>query len=149
MPGGRTCRRGPLVPWIQQGGQLGAAAGDARPDGAGRDPQAVGDLRVVQITQDAQHHRDAKLLGQAGQRIVDCQAVGERFDGGAGPGADVSRVGGVEILGKARGGAPLPSPQLVEACVGGDAVGPGGEGGSAVEAPDAACDRDQSVLGGV
>ena len=46
-------------------------------------------------------------------------------------------------------GAALAAAQLVEAGVGRHPVGPGGEGGAAVEAPDAAGDGDQGLLGGV
>ena len=149
MAGSRTCRCDLLVPWIQQVGKLGAAPGDARADGSGRDAQSVSDLGVVQVTQVAQHHGDTKLLGQAGQGLVDCHAVREGLDASAGSGTDVSGPGGVKIVGQAWSGPPLPAPQLVKACVRGYPVGPGGEGGTAVEASDAACDRDERLLGSV
>ena len=64
-------------------------------------------------------------------------------DGG---GADLPDA---EVVGQPGHGAPLAAAQLVEAGVGGHPVRPGGEGGAPVEAPDAADDGDQRLLGGV
>jgi hypothetical protein len=54
-----------------------------------------------------------------------------------------------EVVGEARRRPTGPPAELVEAGVGGHSVGPGGEGGTAVEAPDALRDGDERLLGGV
>ena len=70
-------------------GELAAAAGDPRLDGADRDVERLGDLGVVEVGDVAQHDRHPELLGQLGERGVDRHrsatprrcAVGERVDG--------------------------------------------------------------------
>src|SRR3546814_6943882 len=57
-------------------------------------------------------------------------------------------TGGV-VEGQSRGRSPAPAPQLVEARVGGDPVGPRGERSPPVEAPEAPHDGDEGLLGGV
>ena len=105
-----------------------AAPGDAGADGARWDVEHLGDLRVVEVEQVAQHHRHPEVGGERGQRGIDVEPLaGCGVEVGTGrrmvDGGDVDRVG-----------AAFLSAQLVEGGVGDDAVHPGGEGRAPVEA---------------
>ena len=84
---GYDARVGWLVPRSRRRA-MGAAPGDARAHRAGRDAQHLGDLRVVEVAEVAQHHRRPELLGQLGEGGVDRQPVGEHLDPGGRGGAD-------------------------------------------------------------
>ena len=135
-----TARRGVGVP--EHNGERGPAPGDPGPHGAGRDAEDLGDLRVVEVAEVAQHDRGPEILGDAGDRGVDVEAVPDRVrscDRGS------RRVRSTAPTGWA---AAAPS-QLVDRGVRGDPVDPGSECGAPVEPFDGAGDGDHRVLGRV
>ena len=93
-----------------------------------------GDLGVVEVADVAEHHREAEVLRQPAQGVVEAHPVGHRRVDGVAP---ASATSARSSSGRA-GDRPAPAPaQLVEAGVRRDPVGPRGEGGPAVEAGQA------------
>jgi hypothetical protein len=121
-------------------GEHSAATGDAALDRADRDVEHRCDLGIVEVGDITQHHRHAEVLRQGQQRSIEQVAVTELLDAitgrGVGSFVAVAYVGALlPVLVAARQQRPAPAPaQLVEAGVGGDAVCPGTERGTTVEA---------------
>src|ERR1041385_4922153 len=56
-------------------GERGAAPGDARPHGADRDTERIGDLLIVEVAEVTQDNRGAEVRGQVSERGVDVEAL--------------------------------------------------------------------------
>ncbi len=137
-----------LVPG-QHVGEPGSTAGDAGSDGAGRDVENGRDLGIVESGYVPEHDRGAELIGYQAESGVDIDGGTDRLRRVARGGAGDVGVVGVLVVGEARIGAATATTKFVETGVGGDAVGPGGEAGPAVEPSQPLHDGDHRLLGGV
>ena len=61
-------------------GELAAAAGDPRLDGADRDVEHLGDLGVVEVGDVAEHDGGPEVLGQAVEGVVDRDPVDDALE---------------------------------------------------------------------
>ena len=123
-------------------GQRRPAPGDPRPHRPGWDVEDAGDLRVVEPDQISERDRGAMARGQARERGVDVDLVGD--------GVFEARPPFAWLRERLRGSRPARSaPRFVEGGVGGDPVAPRRELRASVEGVDAPRDREQRVLRGV
>ncbi len=136
-----------IFPEPERRGERSATARDPRFDGADRDVQCRCDLGVVEVGDITEDHRDSQVVGQSIECVVEDESIGKRI--GVAIGGRVDEFGPVVLVDGVERGAALSFAEFIERRVGGDAVGPGAERRTAVEARQAPNDLDQGLLAGV
>ena len=142
---------GGLVPDISTHavGQHRAAAGNAALHCANRNVEHMCDLGVVEVADISQHYRHPEILGEGRERLIECQSITEPIYTYTCIGIHDVIVAAVGALGEAGERPPSSPSQFVEAGVGGDAIGPGGEAAATVELTESAHDGYQRLLRGI
>jgi hypothetical protein len=128
-------------------GEQGSTPSDAGTNRADGDIEDGGDALVIEVGHVTQDDCHPELVGKSGESPLDDLAVLEGAHRVVG--VTIDRIGPTVGFGEARLGSSPSSPQFVECCVGGDAIGPGGESRTSVEAGKSANDCDERVLSSV
>ncbi len=95
---------------------------DPATNGAHGDVKGIADLLIGQADDIAEHHRGAVLGRQAAQGLL--HIVGEGLGGHGHVSTRAGRHDAIGIVGEKVERAALPSPGLVEECIGGDTAQP-------------------------
>ncbi len=138
-----------LVPGLRREGfgQGGPPSGDPAANGTGREVEHSGDLGVVEIGDVTKHDRKTVLVAERAQSGVERQMIADGVDSSAAGRIGVLDVMVVDLVGRGEHTAALAAAQLVEAGVGGDAVGPRAERRTPVETGEVAHNGDHRILG--